>query len=81
METIFLSLFVVGILVSLAGGIWLLAIAFQESVLMGLCTMFIPCFVFYFVATHWEDTKIPFGIAMLGALLRLAASMLGGGPA
>lgn len=41
-------------------GIWMLTIAFQESVLWGLGCLFVPFVGLIFIAKHWEKTKGPF---------------------
>ncbi len=56
-------------LISIAGlfvsGIWLLVLAFQKSLLWGLLCLFVsfPC-TLIFVATNWEQAKMPFLISV-----------------
>ena len=68
MGTIGMILGGIGSIVSLVGGIWILVIAFQKSVLWGLGCMFIPCVILYFAATNWELTKKPF-LIMIGGIV------------
>ncbi len=70
-----------GLLIGAVGGIWLIVLAFQESVGLGLATMLIPCFALYFVATHWETSKAPFAIAVLGTVIRIAGMAMSTNPA
>jgi hypothetical protein len=71
---------VVGLLIAIGGGIWLLVVAFQESVGWGLACLLIPCAALYFVFTHWEKSKTPFLINIGGgALIGIASVLMGGG--
>jgi hypothetical protein len=54
-------------------GIWILVIAFKESVLWGLGCIFVPFVALIFVAKNWEKTKGPF----LGQLTCLVPTIAG----
>jgi type IV pilus assembly protein PilA len=58
-------------LVVIAGGIWGLVVAFQESVGWGLLVMFVPCASVVFLAQHWQRAKGPFFLRLgaIGAML------------
>ena len=81
----------IGLILSLAGwaaviafSIWLLVIAFQEDVLQGLLSLFVPFYVLYYVITRWETCKNPFlfwlgGWVAAGAGLAIATYGVSGG--
>ena len=52
--TLFWWVIVVAVLIAKVGGIWLLVLAFQESVGWGLACLFVPIVGLYYVATRWE---------------------------
>ena len=80
MQTAGMILNVVGLIVGLGGGIWLLVVAFQENVGWGLACMLIPCAALYFVFTHWDEAKMPFLIQLGGgALIGISSVLIGGG--
>lgn len=76
MAMIGLLLMFVGWVVSAVGSIMVLIKAFQNSIVWGLCSLFIPFVIFVFVAQNWEETKkgflislLGFGIIVLGAIM------------
>lgn len=70
-------LYWVGILISAVGGIWLLVVAFQESVLWGLGCLFIPIVSLVFVIMHWEKGGKPFLVSLGGGVIAVVgASMM-----
>lgn len=68
-----MALVAVGGIVMLVGGIWILVKAFQESIVWGLASLFIPIVALVFVVTHWQDAGKPFLIYLAG----LAVYMVG----
>ena len=76
MGLVAMILYGIGTLIAIVGGLWIVVIAFQESVLWGLCSLFIPCVALYYVITHWEKTKKPFLIEVAGGLLCALGSAL-----
>lgn len=62
---------ILGSIVAIIGGVWMLILAFQESILIGLAYMFIPFFSIYFAITRWQYAKIPFIINLAGIALML----------
>jgi hypothetical protein len=82
MGLIAMLLYGIGLLIAMVGAIWIVVIAFQESVLWGLGCFFIPCVALYYVITHWEKTKKPFLIEVVGGVICAIGSALvtqGGG--
>jgi hypothetical protein len=71
-------LLVVGLIIAAVGGIWLLVVAFQESILWGLGSLFIPLVGLVFVIMHWEVAKKPFLINIGGAVLIGLGTIMGG---
>jgi hypothetical protein len=69
-----MALLVVGIILSVVGGIWLLITAFQESVGWGVACLLLPIVTLIFVFLHWEESKKPFLISLAGNLLFIAAA-------
>ena len=69
MSTLGTLLQIVGVVIAMVGGIWLLVVAFQESLMWGLVCLFCNVVVIYFAITHWEKAKKPFLIEVGGALL------------
>ena len=65
-----------GALAMLAGGVWILIRAFQESVLWGLACLFVPGASVVFFVMHWQDTKIAGGLWLGGAALIVLGSAI-----
>ncbi len=76
MAILAMLLYGIGILLATVGGIWIVVIAFQESVLWGLGCLLIPCIALYYVITHWEKTKKPFLIEVAGGVICAIGSAL-----
>jgi hypothetical protein len=69
----------VGGLIALVGGIWLLVVAFQESILWGLGCLFVPFVGIVFAIMHWPVARRPVLVWAVGFVLILAGSTMGGG--
>ncbi len=78
MTTIGVVLLVVGIIIALIGGIWILVLAFQESALWGLGCLFVPFVSLIFVIMHWEIAGKPFLINLGGGAVALLGAILSG---
>ena len=70
------ALLVVGLLVSLVGWIMVVSLAFRESILWGLGTIFVPFVYFIFAVTHWEIAKKGFLIGVTGSVMFIASVAL-----
>ena len=81
METIGMVLLFVGFAVMAVGGLWLLVVAFQQSVGWGLACMFIPFVVIVFLVKFWDDAKKPFFIYLAGLVPYIIGIALAGGSA
>ncbi len=66
---------IVGAVLMLIGGLWLIIEAFKESILWGLGCIFIPIAGLIFVLMHWDKAGKPFLIQVAG----VALFALGGG--
>ncbi len=53
------------LLLSFAGSIWILVIAFGESLAQGLLCLLVPCYVLFYAISRWEDTKGAFALELL----------------
>jgi hypothetical protein len=74
-----MALMGIGILLAFAGGIWILVMAFQESIGWGLGCLVCGVVTLVFAITHWEEAKKPFFLYVVGVVLVVAGSALGGG--
>ena len=77
MHTVALILFVVGLLVNLAGSVMVIVVAFRESVWWGLACIFIPFAFFFFFVTHWQDTKTGVYCVFGGTAIVLLSFVIG----
>ena len=66
MEILAMLLVVVGITVTLIGGVWFLVESFRESIWWGLGCLLINPIQFIFLFVHWDAAKKPFGVEVLG---------------
>jgi hypothetical protein len=69
------ALLYLGGLIAFVGGIWLLVVAFKESVWWGLGSIFIPFVSLVFVIVHWQVSKKPFLIQLAGIALCIVGVM------
>ena len=65
------ALIAIGGIVMFIGGIWILVKAFQESILWGLGSLFVPIVGLVFVITHWEQAGKPFLVQLAGLVIYL----------
>lgn len=62
-------LMIVGYILAGICGIWLLVVAFKESIGWGICCLLIPFASLVFVITHWPIAKKPFLYSLVGAVV------------
>ncbi len=62
---------VIGGIVAVVGGIWILITAFRESTSQGLLCMFVPFYVVYYAIKRWSDAKKPLVLGLVGLVLFL----------
>lgn len=68
----------IGMGLSLLGGIWLLIVAFKESIWWGLGSLFIPLVSLIFVVLHWSVAKTPFLISLVSVAMIIAGAFMTG---
>jgi hypothetical protein len=71
-------LYVVGIVLSLIGGIWILVLAFRKSILWGLLCLFISPIAIVFAIQNWAIAKRPFLIEIAGVVLLILGAIVQG---
>jgi hypothetical protein len=69
------ALLILGMILTVVGGIWLLVVAFQTSVWWGLGSLLIPFVGLVFVFMHWQPSKKPFLIYVVGFVLLAIGAM------
>jgi len=60
---------ILGMIIALIGGVWLIVTAFREGLLWGLGCLLLPIVSLAFVIMHWDEAKKPFLVNLLGVLL------------
>lgn len=78
MSAVLLVVALIGILVGVVTGFYILYLAFRTSVWWGLACLFIPFASLAFVFVHWDDAGKPWLIGVAGMLVGLGASALAG---
>lgn len=73
-------LVILGSILLLGGGIWLLVVAFQESIWWGLGCLLIPFVSLVFVIMHWSESKGPFFVQIAGLVVLVLGAVLSGPP-
>ncbi len=63
------ALALVGLGLMVIGGLWLLIVAFQTSILWGLGSLFVPFVSLIFVLLNWNVSKAPFITVVIGFAL------------
>lgn len=69
-------LLILGFILCLGGGIWLLIEAFKESVLWGLGCLLVPFVGLIFAIMHWSECKVPFLINVAGTVLVVIGTIM-----
>lgn len=65
-------LHLLGLLLAIVGGLWLLVVAFRTSLIWGL-VCFIPLGSLVFVLLHLEESKAPFLTSLAGVAIMFLA--------
>ncbi len=67
---------VIGLILSMVGGIWSLLVAFRESVTCGLLYLLLPFYSIYYLFTRWEEMHRPFLVGLAGtAFVHISAAV------
>lgn len=69
-------LLTLGSLLMLAGGVWMIVVAFRRSVVWGLCYLFVPLAALVFLVVAWAEAKRAFLVNTLGVLLMASVLLL-----
>jgi hypothetical protein len=69
---------VLGWLVAIGGGIWFLVVAFQDSPAAGLLCLFVPFYSLIYLCTHFDETKKPFFVQLLGGGILMGGFLAAG---
>ena len=70
-------LVIIGVVMVLFGGFWLIVVTFRESFLWGISSLLLPIVGWVFVVLHWDDAKEPFLWQVAGIALVVIAAMIG----
>ncbi len=65
-------LFIVGVLLTVVGGLWLLVVGFQTSILWGIGMLLLPIISLFFVVVHWQQARSPFLLQVVGIVVIFA---------
>lgn len=65
----FLPLIVLGDVLLVVGGLWMLGVAFRTSILWGLGCLFLPFVSLIYSFSHWKEAKGPFVTQVVGLLV------------
>jgi hypothetical protein len=68
----------VGVMVSLAGGIMFLMAAFQEDTVCGVLCLLLPFYSLYYLITRFPDVWQPFCVNLIGCAFLFASMPFGG---
>ena len=73
MEILIGVILVLGGLLMMVGGIWLLVMAFKESLVWGFCCLFLQIAQPIFICTHWDRSWRPLLLSLFGFATVVAA--------
>ena len=73
MQILSIVILVIGGLLGLTGGFWLLVVAYRNSFLWLLVTLLVPFGVLIFTACNWTTAQKPFFIWLAGFILTVVA--------
>lgn len=70
---------ILGLILAVIGGLWLLVEAFRTSIVWGLVCLFLPIVQIGFVIAHWDRAWKPFMVNVVGSLI-IASQLLSAMP-
>ncbi len=79
MGMIGMVLVIIGVIISVIGGLWFLITAFSESPVWGIGCLLIPFVSLFFLVLHFDKAGKPFGVNVIGMLIAVAGAMMSGG--
>lgn len=77
MDLLILLTWGLGLLLSLVGGLWLVILAFRQSLLWGLAVFFIPLASLFFIVKYWTEARTPFFVSLVSLVLILVGASFG----
>jgi len=77
MDLLILLIWGLGLLLSLVGGLWLVILAFRQSLLWGLAVFFIPFASLFFIVKYWTEARTPFFVSLVSVVLILVGASFG----
>jgi hypothetical protein len=78
MEILSLLFTIVGAIIMIVGGIWMLIEQFKSGILWFLACFFIPFVSLIWLVMHWEAGARPFFLSLGGVVLVVIGAFLGG---
>ena len=69
-------LMMIGLIIFVIGGLWLLVVTFQTSIIWGIASIIFPVLTIVFLVMHWDKGKKPFFYQLIGFCLMLASAFL-----
>jgi hypothetical protein len=67
---------VLGIIISIVGGVWFLVAAFKAGIGWGLACLFLPFVQLIFLFVHWKEVRKPFAVGILAMVVIFVAAFL-----
>ncbi|MFH1560904.1 MAG: hypothetical protein ABID84_05830 [Chloroflexota bacterium] len=78
MESIGFAVSFLGVATYMAGGIWMIILAFRESVGCGLLYLFMPFYSLYYLFSRWDEMRKPFIVFVVGIVMLIVGVVLAG---
>ncbi len=78
METLGFAIQVIGLIIMIIGGLWLLIEGFQESIIWGIAMICFNIISLLFVILYWERAKYPFLIQVGGFAIMFIGGLISG---
>lgn len=74
-----LIVFICGVVIFLVGGVWLLVLAFAESILWGMGSLLLwPATTIAFGIAHWSRARLPLMLHFAGLAIALGGGVAWG---
>jgi hypothetical protein len=74
-SAVYLPLLILGLGLSVVGGVWLLVEAFKTSIWWGLGCFFIPFVTLFYLFSYWKEARRPFGLYLLGIVILITSQI------
>ena len=78
MATIGLVLFIIGGVIALVGGLWMLVEIFSTGLLWGIGSLLFSPISLIWLITHWQQGKYPFLVQMTGIVIMVPGMLMTG---